>query len=75
MPNKDNTFWDAMRFAQSPAGQQLMHLLQQNGGKEVQKAMDQAASGDFTQAKQILSALMQDPEARKLLQQLGGGNG
>ena len=37
--------------------------------------LDQAAAGDFRQAKQAILRLMQDPEARALLNKLGGGNG
>ena len=65
---------EAMRLAQSPAGQQLLALLQQNNSKNLESAMNQAASGDYTQAKQILSMLMKDPKTRQLLQQLGGSH-
>lgn len=75
MQNRDNSFQEAMRLAQSPAGQQLIRLLQQSGGYDVQQAMESAAAGDFSQAKQLLSALIQDPKARELLQQLGGNHG
>ena len=75
MQNRDNSFQEAMRMAQSPAGQQLIQMLQQNGSNELQQAMEKAAAGDYTQAKEILSALMHDPEAIKLLQQLGGNHG
>lgn len=63
---------EAMRMANSPAGQQLLALLQQNSSHDVDSAMKQAASGDYTQAKKILSALLADPKTRQLLQQLGG---
>ena len=75
MQNKDKSFWEIMAMAQSPAGQQLIRLLQQTGGNEVQQAMVKAAAGDYTQAKQLLSALMQDPQASKLLKQLGDNHG
>jgi thioredoxin-like negative regulator of GroEL len=61
----------AMRFAGTPEGQQLLRILQQNGGDALQKAMEKAAAGDMTQAKQTLSALLQNEEAQKLLKQLG----
>ena len=62
----------AMHMAQSPQGQQLFQMLQSNHSELLQQAMTQASQGDYTQAQQILSRLMQDPEAKKLLNQLGG---
>lgn len=71
---QDNSFSmaDAMRLAASPAGQQLISILQQKDDTKVKSAMNLAAFGDYQQAKQILSELMTDPEARKILEQLGG---
>ena len=62
---------EAMRLAGTPAGQQLLNLLQKNGGDELQQAMAKAAAGDYKQAKKALSALLDDPEVKKLMQQLG----
>lgn len=62
----------AMKLAQSPAGQQLIRLLQTNGGTELRAAMEQAAAGDYSQAQKALSSLMQDPKAQKLFEQMGG---
>ena len=61
-----------LRLAQSPAGQKLMGLLQQSGDKQVNEAMEKAAAGDYDQAKQLLSALLDSREAKELLSQLGG---
>lgn len=63
---------DALRLISSPAGQQLMALLQQSDDPGLRKAMEQAARGDFTQAKQSLSAVAASEEVRKLLKQMGG---
>lgn len=62
----------AYQLAQSPAGKQLLNLLQQTGGSELQAALAQASAGDFTQAQKTLSGLLDTPEAQKLLAQLGG---
>ena len=72
--NGDNTAYiqQAMKLAQSPAGQQLIKLLQETGGNDLQSAIEKAAAGDYTQAKQALNTLMRNPEARKLLKQMGG---
>ena len=72
MQNQNNpSMQDIMRLAQSPAGQQLIRMLQQSGGQELKQAMDKAAAGDYSTAKETISALMNDPEAKKLLEQLG----
>lgn len=62
---------EALRLASTPTGQQLLALLQKNGGSNLNAAMNRAAAGDYDQAKQALSALLSDPEAKKLLEQLG----
>ncbi|MBQ8834667.1 MAG: hypothetical protein IJ001_07070 [Oscillospiraceae bacterium] len=71
MRNNDPAMQEILRLAQSPAGQQLLTLLQQKGGNGLQQAVEKAAAGDYSQAKQALSDLMTDPEAKKLLEQLG----
>lgn len=63
---------DAMRMAQSPAGQQLLSMLQQKNTDELQQAMAQASTGNYTAAQKLLTELMQDPKAMALLSQLGG---
>ncbi len=68
----DNTIQEAMKLAQSPAGQQLIRLLQESGGDDLQSAMEKAAAGDYTQAQKAISALMRNPEAQKLFRQMGG---
>ncbi len=71
LPN-NMSMQEVLRLANSPAGQQLIALMQQQGGGEFQKAMASAASGDYRQAKQAIEALMTDPKAQQLLKQLGG---
>lgn len=63
---------DAKRLAQSPAGQQLIALLQQKDNGKINMAMQKAAEGDYTQASQILSSLLSNSETMQLLSQLGG---
>lgn len=73
MDNSHNfSVQDAMRLAATPAGQQLIALLRQQGGGELQKAMDSAQSGDYTQIKRALEGMMKNPQAQKLLKQLRG---
>ena len=61
----------AMQFAQSPAGKELIALLQQADHSQIQKAMSQASSGDYEDAKKTLSQILSSPEAQKLLKQMG----
>lgn len=68
--DKNPDYSQLLKLAQSPAGQQLLKLLQQSGGDSLQSALTGAGKGDFTQAKQVLTALLSDPEAQKLLKQL-----
>lgn len=63
---------DIMALANSPAGQQLLALLRQSGGSEIQQAMRKAASGDLAGAKQLLSPILSDPQVQALLGRLGG---
>lgn len=62
---------EVLRMAASPAGQQLIAMLRQQGGDDFQKAMASAATGDYTQAKHAIEALMADPKAQQLLKDLG----
>lgn len=71
MQNNDPTIQEAMRLAQSPAGRQLIALLQQQGGAQLQDAMEKAAAGDLSQAKQALSSLLNTAEAKALLDKMG----
>lgn len=69
--NSELSMQEAMRLAQSPAGQQLFALLQQKNGADLQKAISSASAGDYQSAKTILSSLLDSPEAKALLQQFG----
>ena len=76
MGNQDfskDSLREAMKLAQSPSGRQLIQYLQENGGEDLRKAMEQAASGDYSGAQKAISSLMEDPHAKKLFTQMGGG--
>ena len=75
MSDFEHAIQEAKKLAATAEGRQLAKLLQQLGGPDLQQAMDSAAAGDLTQAQKAIMALMKDPEARKLLQQLGGTHG
>ena len=63
---------DAKHLAESPTGQQLMQLLRQSGGSQLDEAAKQLQQGNAAQAMELLLPLMEDPNIRALLRQLGG---
>ena len=75
MQNNQDAIREAMRMAQTPAGQQLIQMLRNQNSQELKTAMDRAAAGDYAAAKQALSQILNNPEAQKLLSQMGGTNG
>ena len=70
--SQDFCMEDVMRIAKSPAGQQLMALLQQKDSAALAEASAQAKAGNYSQAGQTLSALLSSPEAQRLMKELGG---
>ena len=69
---QDFSMDEVMGLAKSPAGRQLIAMLQQKDNGQLQKAVSQAKSGDYAQASQTISDLLSSPEAQKLLKELGG---
>lgn len=63
---------EIMRLAKSPAGQQLLAMLQKSDNSKLEQAVQQAKSGDYSNASQTLSGMLSTPEAQKLLKELGG---
>lgn len=61
---------DAMRLANTDAGQRLLALLQQSDGKTLQQAMDQAAAGNYENMQKTLSSLLASAEVQALLKEL-----
>lgn len=68
----DFSMQDALRLAKSPAGQQLLAMLQQSDSSQLQRVIDQANAGDFAKASQTLNAMLSSDDAKKLIQQLEG---
>ncbi len=67
---QDFSIQQAMELAQSDAGKQLFALLQQTQGQKLKSAMDQAAAGDYTNAKETIQAMMASREAQELVKKL-----
>lgn len=72
MEYNDQSIREAMRLAKTPAGQQLLNMLQQNNSEDLRRAMEKAAAGDLSQAKEAVSAMLKDPQVQQLLEQMGG---
>lgn len=71
LSNQETSIQQAMKLAKTETGQQLIRLLQQTGGDTLRLVMEKAAAGDYNQAKTLINSLMQNPEAQKLLKQMG----
>ena len=74
IPISKDTLEQAKKIASSDIGKQLFDLLNRSDPDAVQQAMQQAAAGDFYQVKQTLSQFMSSPEAKALMEKMGGGN-
>lgn len=69
--SEDFSVQEALRLAKSPAGRQLIAMLQRSDNGQLQQAMQQASNGDYTKASQTLSTLLGSEEAQSLLKELG----
>ena len=65
-------FSELMKIANSPAGQELISLVQKNRDEHFDRAMQQAQDGDYSQAQAMLSQILSTPEARALMEKLRG---
>ena len=63
---------DVRQLASSREGQQLLSLLRQAGGEDLQRA---AASGDVGAIKAALGPLMRSPQFQALMKELEGRHG
>lgn len=70
MQNYNDAIRKAIALSQTKEGQQLIAMLRQAGGNDLENAIHSAASGNMTHAQQAISQLMNNPEAKKLLEKL-----
>lgn len=63
---------EVMQLMRSPAGQQLIKLLQSSDDPALQKAKQLSAGGNINAAKDALQQMAASDEIKKLLSQLGG---
>ena len=64
---------ELMKSANSAAGQELLSLVQNKKDEKFDEAMQQAQSGDFSQAQEIISKILSTPEAEALMKKIRGG--
>lgn len=75
MQTNPDAIQEAMRMAKSPAGQQLLKMLQSSGPQELNQAINKAAAGDYEAVKGLLNNFLRDPQAQELIKQMGGNHG
>jgi putative lipoic acid-binding regulatory protein len=63
---------EAMRLANSEAGQKLISLLKKQNPEQLQKAVREASGGNYQQASSLLSGALSSQEVQALLEQLRG---
>ena len=70
--SQDFSMEDALQLANSPAGQQLMAMLQRQDKHAMKQAAAAASAGNYQQASEALKEFLSSPETKKLLKELGG---
>lgn len=65
----------ARQLLQSPEGQQLLALLNRDGGAAMRRAANALKSGDESAARQAIAPLLHDPQLAALLEKLTGEKG
>jgi hypothetical protein len=66
---------EALRLANSDAGQQLLALLKQTPDPGLRQALNYAATGDYERIKESLSSVLASQEVQNLLKELEARNG
>ena len=62
----------AARLASTPEGQQIMDLIRSQQGVNLNSAIAKANAGDYGELQKSVQQLLSTPEAKKLLEKLGG---
>lgn len=69
---QDFSMQEALRLAQTPAGQRLLAMLQQQYGDQLRQVINQAAAGHYEEVQRKMADLLSNPEAQTLLNQMRG---
>ncbi len=70
--SSDFSMQEAMRLAQSDAGQQLLAMFARMDSAKQAQAAAQAEAGDYAQLKHTLAELLSSPQAQTLIRQMEG---
>lgn len=68
---KNAAIQEAMKLAQTEAGQQLLAMLKQKDNQKIQQAMASFSAGKPEEAKKLLADVLSTPQARRLMEQMG----
>lgn len=69
---QDFSMQEALRLAQTPAGQRLLAMLQQQYGEQLRQVINQAAAGHYEEVQRKMTDLLSNPDAQSLLNQMRG---
>ena len=72
LPISGDALEQAKKIADSDTGKKLFALLNQSDPNALKNAMKQAAAGNYQQVQRTISQLMASPEAKALLEKMGG---
>lgn len=67
---EDFSMQDALRMAESPAGQQLLAMLRSRDAGQLQQVIDLAKAGDLAKASASIQSMLSSQQARELLKQM-----
>lgn len=71
---EDFSMQDALRMAESPAGQQLLAMLRSGDAGQLQQVIDLAKAGDLAKASASLQSMLSSQQAKELLKQMEGNS-
>ncbi len=71
--SRADDYGELLKIANSPDGQRLLNLVQQRGGEQFGDAMHRAEEGDYSEAKNLISQIMSNPEAQEIIRRIRGG--
>lgn len=71
--SEDFSVQEAMRLAKTPAGQQLIALLQQERSDKLQAIIQLAQQGNMQAAGNALQQVLSSPDAQKLVKEMKEG--
>ena len=70
--SQDFSMQEALRLANSPAGQQLLAMLRSTDSDRLDQAAAEVSAGNYADASKTIRQLLSSPEIRKILDDMGG---